>query len=66
MGVRNEIREFLAQGIVNGRQDWYDLVSQAARLIHDTHPDLLILIGGTMSSTDLTHVRSRPLDVSAW
>lgn len=66
MGVRNEIREFLAQGIINGRQDWYQLVSDAARLIHETHPELLILIGGTMSSTDLTHVRTRPLDVSAW
>ncbi|EHA50849.1 hypothetical protein MCOR27_010900 [Pyricularia oryzae] len=66
MGVRNEIREFLTQGTFNGRQDWYDQVSAAARLIHSTHPDVLILIGGTLSSTDLSHVRSRPLDVSEW
>jgi len=65
LSVRNELREFLTQNL-NNRDDWYDLVGRGARVIHDAHPDALVVIGGGMSSTDLTTVRNRPLDVSAW
>jgi len=65
LSVRNELREFLTQNL-NNRDDWYDLVGRGARAIHSAHPDALVVIGGGMSSTDLTHVRKRPLDVSAW
>jgi hypothetical protein len=66
MGLRNEIREFLLQGSVNGRKDWYDLVGQAGRLVHGANPDVLVVVGGTQSSTDLTHVRANMLDTSGW
>jgi endoglucanase len=65
LSVRNELREFLTQNL-NNRDDWYDLVGKGARTLHAAHPDALIVVGGGMSATDLTHVRNRPLDVSAW
>lgn len=65
MSLRNEIREFLLQGL-NGRQDWYDLIGQAAGLVHGANPDVLVVVGGTMSATDLTHIRGKMLDTSAW
>ncbi|KAI0400381.1 glycoside hydrolase family 5 protein [Xylaria palmicola] len=68
MGLRNEIREFLLQGTINGRRDWYDFLGQAARRVHAAHPDALILMGGTQSTTDLTHLRAGAgnIDWSAW
>ncbi|KAB5557965.1 glycoside hydrolase family 5 protein [Coniochaeta sp. 2T2.1] len=67
MGLRNEIREFLLQGTFNGRQDWYDLIAQAGKVVHAANGDVLVVVGGTMSSTDLTHVRGgKMLDTSAW
>lgn len=64
-GLRNEVREWLLQG-VNGRADWYDYMAQAARLVHAAHPDALILIGGTYSSTDLIHIKAKNLDWADW
>ncbi|KAH8895095.1 glycoside hydrolase [Thozetella sp. PMI_491] len=65
MSLRNELREFLLQD-TNGRQDWYNLVKQAGTLVHQTHPDVLVVVGGVLSATDLSHVRSNPLDTSGW
>ncbi|KAH9906193.1 glycoside hydrolase family 5 protein [Xylariomycetidae sp. FL2044] len=65
MGLRNEVREWLLQGL-NGREDWYDFMGQGARRVHAANPELLVVMGGTQSSTDLTHVRSRNIDWSAW
>ncbi|OIW33711.1 glycoside hydrolase family 5 protein [Coniochaeta ligniaria NRRL 30616] len=65
MSLRNEMREFLLQGL-DGRQDWYDLVGRAGRAVHAANPDVLVVVGGTQSSTDLTHVRGRMLDTSGW
>ncbi|KAL7626343.1 hypothetical protein AAE478_003115 [Parahypoxylon ruwenzoriense] len=66
MGLRNEVREWLLQGL-NARDDWYDYMTQAATRVHGANPDVLILIGGTQSSTDLTHIRvNRGLDFSGW
>ncbi|RYP29262.1 hypothetical protein DL767_006790 [Monosporascus sp. MG133] len=65
LGLRNEVREWLLQGI-NGRADWYKYMEQGARLVHAAHPDALILIGGTLSSTDLSHVKARNLDWGEW
>lgn len=65
MSLRNELREFLLQGF-NGRQDWYDLVGKAGALVHEANPDVLVVVGGTQSATDLTHVRGNNLDSSRW
>ncbi|KAI0460491.1 glycoside hydrolase family 5 protein [Xylaria acuta] len=67
MGLRNEIREFLLQGTFNGREDWYNFLGQAATRVHQANPDVLILVGGTQSTTDLTHIRTEGnIDWSAW
>ncbi|OQV19265.1 hypothetical protein BV898_06688 [Hypsibius exemplaris] len=65
MSLRNEMREFLLQGS-NGRKDWYDLVGQAGRRVHQTNPNVLVIVGGTQSATDLTHVYRNMLDTSGW
>ncbi|KAI1143615.1 glycoside hydrolase family 5 protein [Hypoxylon sp. FL0543] len=66
MGLRNEIREWLLQG-TNGRADWYNFLTQAATRVHQANPDLLVIMGGTQSATDLTHIRiNHTIDWSAW
>ncbi|KAI0393670.1 glycoside hydrolase family 5 protein [Xylariaceae sp. FL0594] len=67
MGLRNEIREFLTQGTFNGREDWYDFLGQAAGRVHAANPAILVIMGGTQSSTDLVHVRTKGnIDWTAW
>ncbi|KAK4106907.1 glycoside hydrolase family 5 protein [Parathielavia hyrcaniae] len=68
VGLRNEIREFLLQGTLNGRADWYTYVKRAGDLVHATNPDVLVVVGGTQSTTDLLHIRDggRMLDTSGW
>ncbi|KAI1434922.1 glycoside hydrolase family 5 protein [Xylaria sp. CBS 124048] len=67
LGLRNEIREFLLQGTINGRADWYDYLRQAAARVHRANPDVLVLMGGTQSATDLTHLRTEGnIDWRAW
>ncbi|KAK4200539.1 glycoside hydrolase superfamily [Triangularia verruculosa] len=65
MGLRNELRAFLLQDL-NGRKDWYTNVKKAGDLVHLTNPDLLILVGGAQSSTDLVHLKTKMLDTSGW
>lgn len=66
MGLRNEVREWLLQG-ANGRADWYNFMAQGATRVHAANPDLLVIMGGTQSATDLTHIRvNRNIDWSAW
>lgn len=67
MSLRNEIREFLLQGL-NNRDDWYKFVKAGGDAVHAANGDLLIVVGGTQSSTDLVHLRAndgaRGLDTS--
>ncbi|KAI1644567.1 glycoside hydrolase family 5 protein [Daldinia loculata] len=66
MSLRNEVREWLLQG-TNGRADWYNYMTQGAERVHGANPDLLVIIGGTQSATDLTHLRvNKSLDFSGW
>ncbi|KAK3944243.1 glycoside hydrolase superfamily [Diplogelasinospora grovesii] len=67
MSLRNEMRQFLLQDLNGGGADWYDYVGQAGRLVHQTNPDVLIIVGGVASATDLTHLRTtKMLDTSGW
>jgi len=65
MSLRNELRQFLLQDL-NNRDDWYRFIKQAGDLVHATHPDVLVVVGGPGSATDLTHLRTRMLDTSGW
>lgn len=59
IGLRNEIREV---PVVQVRDAWYDFIVQGAHAVHDANPDLLIAMGGTLSSTDISFLRTQPLD----
>ncbi|KAK4226071.1 glycoside hydrolase [Podospora fimiseda] len=62
MSLRNELRAFLFQDL-NNRKDWYNFISLGASRVHSANPDLLIIVGGSQSSTDLMHLKTvRPLD----
>ncbi len=66
MSLRNELRQLLLQDSNSG-DDWYDFVSEAGTLVHQTHPDVLVIVGGVASATDLTHVRlNRMLNTTGW
>ncbi|KAF2015340.1 glycoside hydrolase family 5 protein [Aaosphaeria arxii CBS 175.79] len=59
VGLRNEIREV---PVLQNRDAWYKFVTNGARAVHDANKDLLITVGGTLSSTDASFLRSKPLD----
>ncbi|CAI6333739.1 unnamed protein product [Periconia digitata] len=63
IGIRNEIREI---PVLQNRDSWYDNVAKGARAIHDANKDLLIAMGGTLSSTDASFLRTRPFDRSPY
>ncbi|KAF2727909.1 glycoside hydrolase family 5 protein [Polyplosphaeria fusca] len=64
IGLRNEIREV---PVLQGRDPaWYTYISAGADAVHDANPDLLIAMGGTLSSTDASFLRTKPLDRSRW
>ncbi|KAK4216707.1 glycoside hydrolase [Rhypophila decipiens] len=67
MSLRNEIRAFLLQDL-NGRADWYKFIKQGGDIVHANNKDVLIVVGGVQSSTDLVHLRdgNRMLDISGW
>jgi endoglucanase len=61
IGLRNEIREV---PVIQNRGDWYKFISQGASSVHNANKDLLIVMGGTLSSTDASFLRNNPLDRS--
>ncbi|CAK7265597.1 hypothetical protein SEPCBS57363_001664 [Sporothrix epigloea] len=66
MSLRNELRQVLLQDMNNG-DDWYDLIAEAGTLVHAANPDVLVVVGGVSSATDLTSIRlSRMLNTSGW
>ncbi|KAF2647409.1 glycoside hydrolase family 5 protein [Lophiostoma macrostomum CBS 122681] len=63
IGLRNEIREV---PVVQSQGDWYTYIVQGAQAVHDANSDLLIIMGGTLSSTDAHFLRDKPLDRSPY
>lgn len=66
MSLRNELRPFPLLQDMNDHDDWYRLVTQAAQTVHAANPDVLIIVGGSQSATDLSFIKGRPLDTSSW
>lgn len=66
MSLRNEIRQSGLQGFNGPYDDWYTYISQAATLVHTTNPDLLVVVGGGLSATDLSFLKNRGLDFTPW
>lgn len=66
MSLRNEMRQLLLQDTNNG-DDWYDLVAEAGALVHQANPNVLVVVGGISSGTDLSSVRlNRMLNTTGW
>ncbi|KAK7949664.1 cellulase family protein [Apiospora saccharicola] len=64
MSLRNEMREV---PVLQGLDDaWYTYVTQGAERVHGANPDVLVVIGGKLSATDLSMVRVKDLDFSGW
>ncbi|KAI0128810.1 glycoside hydrolase family 5 protein [Xylariales sp. AK1849] len=68
MSLRNELRPFpiLQDTNIPPHADWYNFVSQGAQRVHEANPDVLVIVGGTQSATDLSFIRTDNLDFSAW
>ena len=68
IGVRNEIRGIpvLQDTLGTSRTTWRDRVPRGITAIHDAHPGLLAIVGGTLGGTNYSFLRSEPLDRSAW
>ncbi|KAE8390304.1 cellulase family protein [Aspergillus alliaceus] len=66
MSLRNELRALPLIQDLNNHNDWYKLIAQAANQVHTENPSLLVIIGGINGGTDLSFVRTRPFDTSAW
>lgn len=66
MSLRNEIRQSWLQGTNGPYADWYDYVGQAGRTVHAANPDVLVIVGGGMSATDLTMLKGTGLDFTPW
>lgn len=65
MSLRNELRPFLLQDL-DGHDDWFKFIGQGANAVHDANQDVLIIVGGSQSATDLSFIRTRNLDWSTW
>lgn len=67
LSLRNELRQTpLLQDLNGPHDDWYRYVTAGATQVHAAFPAALILVGGTWGATDLSFVRTRPLDTTAW
>ncbi|KAG7089850.1 hypothetical protein E1B28_011494 [Marasmius oreades] len=65
IGLRNEIRESGLQ-FLTSRSDWYTYVARGATAVHNANKDLLIAVGGVLSSTDASFLRTSPFDRSPY
>ncbi|SPO00561.1 uncharacterized protein DNG_03309 [Cephalotrichum gorgonifer] len=65
LSLRNELRATWSQ-ILFAAGTWYSKMSAAARVVHEANPDALVIIGGLNGGADLSPLRTRAMDVSAW
>ncbi|KAH6654339.1 cellulase family protein [Truncatella angustata] len=67
MSLRNEPRPFpVLQDFLDGHSGWLNFMQQGGERVHEANPDVLVLVGGTQSTQDLTVTKTRNLDYSAW
>ncbi|PSS03771.1 glycoside hydrolase family 5 protein [Coniella lustricola] len=67
MSLRNEIRQSWLQGTNGPYADWYTYITQGAQTVHTANPDVLVIVGGGYSATDLTMLRdTQYLDFTPW
>lgn len=67
MSLRNEPRPFpVLQDLFDGHSAWYKFMQQGGQRVHEANPDVLVLVGGTQSTQDLSFIKLNNLDYSAW
>lgn len=65
MSLRNELRATWTQ-ILFASGTWYSKMTAAARAVHETNPDLLVVVGGLNGGTDLSPLRTRNMDTASF
>src|SRR5690606_23346104 len=65
LSLRNELRASWSQ-ILFASSTWYGKMEAAARVVHEANPDALVVVGGLNGGADLSPLRTRSMDVSAW
>lgn len=66
MSLRNEMRAHITQ-IPSAGDEWRKHIPPAGKIVHDTNPDVLVIVGGLNGGTDLSTIRTHGmLDISAW
>ncbi|EGX90299.1 cellulase family protein [Cordyceps militaris CM01] len=65
MSLRNELRAHVTQ-IPAAAGVWRENMPAAAKAVHGANPDVLVIMGGLNGGTDLTPLRDRSRDTSAW
>ncbi|KAK7340604.1 hypothetical protein VNO77_21311 [Canavalia gladiata] len=58
IGLRNELR-----GPSQNESDWYKYMSQGATRVHEANPNVLVSVSGLNYDTDLSFLKTRPLNV---
>ncbi|OLN81540.1 Endoglucanase 1 [Colletotrichum chlorophyti] len=68
VSIRNELRATWTQ-IPFAARTWTDYVARGARAVHETNPDVLVVVGGLNSATDFSPLRlpgAAGLDTGPW
>ncbi|PSR91466.1 Endoglucanase [Actinidia chinensis var. chinensis] len=58
MSMRNELR-----GPHQNQEDWYKYMQQGATTIHKENPDVLVIVSGLATDTNLGFLKTRPIQV---
>ena len=67
LSLRNELRPTpLLQDLNGPHDDWFRYVAAGAARVHEAFPAALVIVGGSLSATDLSFLRVRSLDTAAW
>lgn len=59
MSLRNELR-----GQKQNVNDWYRYMEKGAEAVHSANPDVLVILSGLSYDTDLSFLRSRPVNLT--
>ncbi|KFH44162.1 Endoglucanase-like protein [Hapsidospora chrysogenum ATCC 11550] len=65
VSLRNELRAHVTQ-ILWGGDQWFEKMPQAARIVHNANPDVLISIGGLDGGNNLAPLRDERMPIEDW
>lgn len=65
VSLRNELRAHVTQ-IPWGGEQWFEKMPQAARIVHEANPDVLITIGGLDGGNNLAPLKEEAMPIEDW